>query len=183
MGAAHEQALSDLRAYLIRGLSRALGGRGGVDENFVEDAAQETLLKVLDRLTQFQGRSRFTTWVMSIAVRVAYTELRRRCWKDVSLESVVDEVGALETGPDEGATDRAAVVSEMYRVIREDLTAKQREALLAELAGMPQEEIGRRTGSNRNAVYKLTHDARRRLKRGLEAKGYTGQDVRGVFGW
>ena len=56
-------------------------------------------------------------------------------------------------------------------------------ALLAELGGMPQEEIGRRMGSNRNAVYKLTYDARRRLKRGLEAKGYTDSDVRGVFGW
>ena len=65
----------------------------------------------------------------------------------------------------------------MYRIIAMDLTEKQRTALLAEFKGMPQEEIGRRMGSNRNAVYKLTHDARKRLKQGLESAGYSATDL------
>jgi hypothetical protein len=52
------------------------------------------------------------------------------------------------------------------------LQDKQRLALTAELKGMPQDEIARQLGSNRNAVYKLTHDARCRLKAGLEAAGF-----------
>ena len=52
----------------------------------------------------------------------------------------------------------------MYEIIRSELTEKQRTALLAELKGMPQDEIAKHLGSNRNALYKLTHDARRRLK-------------------
>ncbi len=64
----------------------------------------------------------------------------------------------------------------------EDLTEKQRQTLLAELNGMPQEEIGRRMGSNRNAVYKLAHDARKRLKQGLEAAGYTVADMESALG-
>ena len=46
---------------------------------------------------------------------------------------------------------------------------------------MPQDEIARHVGSNRNAVYKLTHDARKRLKQGLEAAGYTAEDIRTAF--
>ena len=65
----------------------------------------------------------------------------------------------------------------MYGVIERELTEKQRTALLAELKGMPLEEIGRRLGSNRNAVYKLTHDARKRLKKHLEAAGYSAADL------
>ena len=46
---------------------------------------------------------------------------------------------------------------------------------------MPQEEIGRRIGSNRNAVYKLLHDARKKLKSALERAGYTVDHVRSAF--
>ncbi len=51
---------------------------------------QEALVKTLDNLDQFQGRSRFTTWAMTIAVRVAMSELRHKRWQDVSLESVTE---------------------------------------------------------------------------------------------
>ncbi len=68
------------------------------------------------------------------------------------------------------------MVDAMHLVIKERLTEKQRIALLAELAGMPMEEIGRHTGSNRNAVYKLTHDARKRLRMELESNGFCEAD-------
>ena len=69
----------------------------------------------------------------------------------------------------------------MYEVMESHLTEKQRTALLAELGGMPQSEIGRHLGSNRNAVYKLTHDARKRLRQGLEDAGYGAEDVQAAF--
>jgi len=47
---------------------------------------------------------------------------------------------------------------------------------------MPQAEIGRHLGSNRNAIYKLAHDARKRLKHGLEGAGYGAQDIQATFG-
>ena len=59
-----------------------------------------------------------------------------------------------------------------WRVISEQSTGKQWLALTAELNGIPQDEIARQLGSNRNAVYKLTHDARRKLRAGLEAAGF-----------
>jgi hypothetical protein len=46
---------------------------------------------------------------------------------------------------------------------------------------VPQAELAARLGLNRNALYKLGHDARQKLKRGLLAAGVTEDDVRDVF--
>jgi RNA polymerase sigma-70 factor (ECF subfamily) len=61
------------------------------------------------------------------------------------------------------------------------LTARQRTALVGELRGMPQEEIARQLGIGRNALYKLGHDPRKRLKARLAAAGVTDEDVRAAF--
>jgi RNA polymerase sigma-70 factor (ECF subfamily) len=73
--------------------------------------------------------------------------------------------------------ERRAILESMQRVLEDQLTYRQRTALLAEMKGMPQDEIARHLGSNRNAIYKLTHDARKKLKQGLEAAGYSSADV------
>jgi len=186
-GSVQQTAVSDLRAALLRGLRKALSAWAVADNTFLEDAAQESLLRILNRLQQFEGRSQFLTWATSIAISVAMSELRRRRWKDVSL----DEVLAVSDSRVEGAIDedagpdvkweRQAILDRMHALIQSDLTEKQRAVLLAELRGMPQDEIARQLGSNRNAVYKLTHDARKRLKRGLEAAGYESADVQAAF--
>jgi RNA polymerase sigma-70 factor, ECF subfamily len=176
-----EAALSDLRAGLLRGLRGALAGRAGVDDAFLEDAVQEALLKVLDRLDTFEGRGRFVSWAMAIAVRVALTAIRKKRWQGVSLDRFKEESSspALDVADHSLRPERAALRSEllaaMDRVIHEHLTDRQWLALTAELNGMPQDEIARQLGSNRNAVYKLTHDARRKLKAGLEAAGFNAE--------
>jgi DNA-directed RNA polymerase specialized sigma24 family protein len=73
------------------------------------------------------------------------------------------------------------VLAEMHRVVETGLTDRQRQALVAELRGMPQAEIAAQMGLTRNALYKLTHDARQNLKRGLEAAGIDGDEVRKAF--
>ena len=83
-------------------------------------------------------------------------------------------------GPD-AQSEREAILAAMHEVIRTGLTEKQRSALLAELRGMSQDEIARHLGSNRNAIYKLTHDARRRPKRGCEFVGFTAEDIGTAF--
>ena len=55
----------------------------------------------------------------------------------------------------------------------------QRVAVVGELRGLPTSEIAARLGTNRNALYKLHHDARRKLRDGLVAAGYGAADVRG----
>jgi RNA polymerase sigma-70 factor (ECF subfamily) len=182
-----EAALSDLREALLRGLRRALSHRAPADLAFLEDAVQDALVRILDRLPQFEGRSRFLTWATSIAIRVAMIELRRLRWEDVSLDQVIAGADlaaprAIDHDPAPDARwEREAMLDAMRELIQNGLTEKQRAALLAELRGMPQDEIARHLGSNRNAIYKLTHDARKRLKHGLEAAGFKAEDVSAAF--
>jgi RNA polymerase sigma-70 factor (ECF subfamily) len=187
-GPGREAALADLRARLLRGLRGALAGRAGVDDAFLEDTVQEALLKVLARLDTFAGRGQFVSWAVAIAIRVALTTVRRRRWQDVSLDrfrgeghSQALDVADPSVGP-ERASLRSELLAAMRRVFDEQLTDKQRLALTAELNGMPQDEIARHLGSNRNAVYKLTHDARRKLKAGLEDAGFGADYLREAWG-
>ena len=181
-----QQAMTDLRHILLRGLRKSFGGRS-VGDDVLEDVIQESLIKIVANVGRFEGRSRFVTWAMSIAVRTALTELRKRHWKDVSLEEVTadanfvpESAAEAEDGPAR-RVEQKAVLEAMRRVIATRLSEKQRRALQAELRGMPLEEIARRTNSNRNAIYKLTHDARKRLREGLEAAGYGQDEIRAAF--
>src|SRR3990170_8448976 len=97
---ASPEALEDLRAVLMRGLRAALAARvnGDVDA-LAEDFAQEALLKILASLETFRGESRFTTWAQRIAVHVAFSELRRRRWKDVPLQTLIETAEGGEYRP------------------------------------------------------------------------------------
>jgi RNA polymerase sigma-70 factor (ECF subfamily) len=181
------QAISDLREILVRGLTYALSNKIDTDlEVQVEDFAQDALLRILDNLDTFRGESRFTTWAQKIAVRVAYTELRRLRWKDISLQDLIPEDSfdftptiLADPSPDPEKKANQTMLAEMVqKMIKEDLTERQRTAVTAIMVGgMPIEEVARRMDTNRNALYKLIHDARKRLQGSLLAKGMTPQDV------
>jgi RNA polymerase sigma-70 factor (ECF subfamily) len=192
-GPQQDKALADLRTILVRGLGYALAKYTKVSESDLEDFAQDALLKVLAGLDSFRGQSRFTTWAQKIAVHTAFTELRRRRWRDVSLEAV--------TGPpDEDATTylpqvlvdpsisteqqtiQNEVLDTMRRVIAQELTDKQRQAMVAvRFYGMPIAEVARRLDTNPNALYKLLFDARKRLKQRMLDSGLSPEDILGAF--
>lgn len=179
LAARDEPAVADLRAALGRGLVKVLAGR--TDSAAAEDFAQDAVLKVLDRLTAFRRESRFLTWALAVATRVAFSELRKARYRDVSLDDRTADGAAPEPVAPAVPTDRSdlgAVLDVLRRLIRTDLTDKQRMVIEGELAGVPQAVLVEQLGTNRNALYKLGHDARMRLKRGLEAEGYSADEVR-----
>ena len=161
--------------------------RAGADGSLIEDLAQEATLRVLDRLDGYRGESRFTTWAVTIAVRVALTELRRPRWREVSLDRLVAEDRGTPPDPPSPApgppreAERQEILDLLRRTLAGELTERQRTALVGELRGMPQEEIARQLGIGRNALYKLGHDARKRLKARLMAAGVTDEDVSSAF--
>src|SRR6204780_4646159 len=55
-----------------------------------EDAMQEAFLKAFEHLAEFQGNSRFYTWLVRIAVNQALMKLRRRRPNQVSLDEEID---------------------------------------------------------------------------------------------
>ena len=183
-----DEALADLYGLLVRGLRAALGGRAdGVDAN-IGDFAQEALIKIVSNLDSFRGESRFTTWAKKIAMNVALTELKRRRWRDVSLQDLLDRRTATGRGladpqltPEQVAFQNM-VLAKLRRTIDEELTDRQREAVVAViLEEMPIAEVARRMGTNQNALYKLLHDARKKLKLRMEAAGLTPQEVLAAF--
>lgn len=180
-----QQALSELRPILLRGVSKAIGNRGN-DQAFCEDVVQEALIRILDRLEQFSGRSRFLTWAMTITVRIAVDALRRKHVKDVSLQAAVGDNPLSIDVPDASSSpalesQKAELLTVLKDVIETELTTNQREATQALLSGLPVEEIGARSGRNRNAVYKLIHDARSKMKAALELRGYDSDSVLSIL--
>jgi RNA polymerase sigma-70 factor, ECF subfamily len=182
-----DEALADLRILLVRGLRAALHGRTRSVEPSIEDFVQEALIKILDNLDSFRGESRFTTWTQKICVRTAFAEMRRSRWRDISLDEMIDRQGESISTPSDPLTDpeqaatKGMILAEFRRFIDEELTDRQRTALLAALGGLPLEAIADRMDTNRNALYKLLHDARKRLKRRMEAENLLPQDVLGAF--
>jgi RNA polymerase sigma-70 factor (ECF subfamily) len=194
-GAHKEAAVGDLRAAIISGLPYALSNYLSPDnpqfQSLAEEVTQDTLLRVLDRLDSFEGRSRFTTWVQKIAVRIALTELRRRRWRDFSLDSLVEENEEgvsfpslmIDPAPNpDTLSQQSDMMQRIGRIINEELTEKQRQAMVATaIEGVPLEEVARRMDMNRNALYKLLHDARLRVKKRLANEGLTIEDVWAAF--
>ncbi|MCI0552206.1 MAG: sigma-70 family RNA polymerase sigma factor, partial [Anaerolineae bacterium] len=158
-GAQRDEALADLHAVLVRalpqGISSMLSPENPAFESFVDDTAQETLLRVLNGLDTFEGRSQFTTWVYKISVRVALNELRRRRWRDVSLEGLQEDdsndgpphqFASSEPGP-ETVVERADILQLVQDIMTEELTERQRAAMHAiNMQDVPMEEVARRMG-------------------------------------
>jgi RNA polymerase sigma-70 factor (ECF subfamily) len=198
-GEGQAAALGDLRAYLLRAARYALYRRAGrlahrapgdLDQ-LAEDCAQEALLAILARLRTFRGDSRFTTWAYTFAIHAALVAARREAWKAVALDPILDAPGGAarlaEGVPRDGDPERMARRSEAWAVVRDvlerELTDRQRRALLALLVDeVPLDELARHWRSNRNAIYKLVHDARRRLRSRLESRGFPTGEILELFG-
>jgi RNA polymerase sigma-70 factor (ECF subfamily) len=102
-------------------------------------------------------------------------KVRRRVWRDreVTLEPERwESLAHAGPGPDDDA--QSAALFEVVRDgIRTALTPRQRQVLVAVvLEGVPIDVLAERLGSNRNALYKMLHDARRRLRAHVAEAGY-----------
>jgi len=186
-GRIQQQALTDLGNALFRILGRIRANWTYVDDSFLEDVVQETLMQILEKLEQFQGESRFLTWATSIAIHIALSKLRRKQWQDISLEDIT--LNGDTTAVDnfmiddevEINRDQSIIIDRMHSLIDSELSDKQRTVLLAELKGLPQIRIADLLGSNRNAVYKMGHDARKKLKQAMEDSGLGIEDINSAF--
>ncbi len=181
-------AIEDLREYLLHAahysLNRQHSELGGLPlteiESLAEDCAQEALLAILKHLDEFRSESKFTTWAYKFAVNIALNAGRREIWKYMSLDELLDKDVPVLVVPQSPASEEphlAVLQGEVWEAIREiiahDLTERQRGVLKAVVFDdVPLDEIARLWGSNRNAIYKLLHDARRKLKAELLTRGF-----------
>ena len=200
-GAPQEAAIADLRDLLLRAalyyFSRNRGDFQGFDQDDIrqraEDCAQDALLAVLEHLADFRGDSKFTTWAYKFAINIAMVTARRERWKGVSLDALAssDEHHfselIFEDKSAAAAPEQSAVQAEIRKLIEEvikhDLTDNQRRVLVwMVFHEVPMDEVARHLNTNRNAIYKMLHDARRKLKTGLQARGFDIGETLGLFG-
>lgn len=196
-GPAQAQAVEQLRDYLLRAilvyLTRQRSDLARLDfeelRALAEDWAQAAVIQVLNKRDTFRGNSKFTTWAYRIAINIAATDLRRKSWNHASLEQLVEERSpalalALEHSaatPEQAAT-RDQIWSTVRSVMEEELTDRQRQALtMAVVDGAPIELVAEVLGTNRNNVYKIVHDARKKLRKSIEHRGWSADDVMAAF--
>ncbi len=179
-GPRNREACEALRALLIRRLRRALGDRG-IDMATIEDFAQDGLVRVLQGLESYRGDSKFLTWATVVALRTGYTELRRSWWKDRDLDEFAFDRWPVDAPIVERTLERQSLFAAMQRSIERDLTPRQRFAVLAKLEGVPQVTLAERLGTNANALHKLQHDARRKLRQGILDAGFSEDDVERIL--
>ncbi|MFW5772817.1 MAG: RNA polymerase sigma factor [Phototrophicaceae bacterium] len=148
-------------------------------ERMADDLAQDTTLRIMDKIENFRGESQFTTWASRIAVRMTISDLRRARYRDFSLDDLTAN-GELPAASDNSQTppgpeivvEQSDVLVTIERALRDALTERQYQALVAvALRGVPMDLVAEQMGTNRNALYKLLHDARRKLRQHLESQG------------
>jgi len=134
-----------------------------------EEVTQEVFCQAYKGLTQFQGRSRFYTWLYRIAMNLAlqHVQKRDRATDRISLEELTEKAGPL--GSDQ-LHDPSAVVEDREFVARlvksmENLSEHHRTVLtLGPILGHSYEEIGEVLNLTPEVVKGRMHRARERLR-------------------
>jgi RNA polymerase sigma-70 factor (ECF subfamily) len=189
-------ALEELRDYLLRAVLVYLRGRRhDLDDwtqeharQFAEDVVQDALLAIDANLERFRGEAKFTTWAYRFAINAAASELRRLRYRDFSLEALeattLLRVYVREPQParPETIAGRRAMLALLGEIIERELTERQRVAVLAVyVEGHSIAVVAEEMETSRNALYKLLHDARQKLKAALEAEHISAGDILGYF--
>jgi RNA polymerase sigma-70 factor, ECF subfamily len=180
--ATREDAIARLHGLLLRAAHFEVARRrpslphlrGNELDDIANEAADDALMSILRRLDDFRGASRFTTWVYKFALLEAAVKLRKRAWQGREIPLEPEGWGQFSTA--ELEPDAEAEQSELLEVLQtaigEVLTPHQRRVLVAlALNGVPIDVLAERLSTNRGALYKTLHDARRKLRKHLEECG------------
>jgi RNA polymerase sigma-70 factor (ECF subfamily) len=181
-GRARDEAIARLHALLLRAARFEVARRrptlphlrGNDLDDVANQAADDALVSVLARLEDFRGASRFTTWAYKFALLEAAVKLRKRSWqgREVPLEPEAwGRFSSAGADPEQGA-QHGELLTTLREAIAAELTQHQRRVLTAlALNGVPIDVLAERLNTNRNALYKTLHDARRKLRKHLDERG------------
>jgi RNA polymerase sigma-70 factor (ECF subfamily) len=182
-GGERQAAERELHARLVRLALAAVRRRaastpvtGPELDDVAHQAADDAMLAVLAKLDDFRGESRFTTWAYRFVILEVSSKLGRHYWRN---PPITLDAGQWERLPDRLGIDparhaeAAAVLAEVRRVVEDELTAHQRRIFVAIVVdGIPLEALATRLDLQRNTIYKVIFDARRKIRRALVAKGH-----------
>jgi RNA polymerase sigma-70 factor (ECF subfamily) len=145
-------------------------------EDVAHQAAGDAMLAILAKLGDFRGESRFITWAYRFVILEVSSKLGRHYWRNppVALDAAQWERLPDRFGIDpERHAESAAILAEVRRVVDDELTSHQRRVFVAIVVdGIPLDALAAELGLQRNAIYKVIFDARRKIRRALVANGY-----------
>jgi RNA polymerase sigma-70 factor, ECF subfamily len=178
----HEEAVRRLHEVLRRVALSELSRRrrqlrwvtGPEFEDLADQAAGDALVTVLDKLDDFRGLSRFTTWTYKIVVFEVSAKVARHAWRRQPFGATPppEELPDLSVPRPEERLERRAQFAALSSAIGE-LTDRQREVFVAiALNDVPIDFIAAKFGTTRNAIYKNLFDARRNLRARMAAAGH-----------
>jgi RNA polymerase sigma-70 factor (ECF subfamily) len=150
--------------------------RGAELDDLCRQAAHDALVAVTRKLDGFRGASRFTTWAYGFVVFEVSVKLRRHAWHGRSIptaedDAVWDRLAGESTA--QGRLESRELLRALRRAVTEELTPKQRDVFVAvALNDVQIDVIAGDLRSTRGAVYKVLHDARRKLRSRLEREGH-----------
>jgi len=148
--------------------------RGDDYDDLAHQSAHDALVSVLSKLGDFRGESRFTTWAYKFALLEAAVKVRRRAWQGRELPLEPESWALMVDGDSTPQQDveRREIFDAVQEAIKRDLSPHQRDVLLAvTLRGVPIDVLSERLDTTRGALYKTIHDARRKLREALAARG------------
>jgi len=145
-------------------------------DDVAHQAAGDAMLAMLGKLAEFRGESRFTTWAYKFVILEVSSKLGRHYWRNPPVEL---DAAQWERLPDRLGLDphqhaeAACILTEVRHVIESELTAHQRRIFIAIVVdGIPLNALADKLNLQRNAIYKVIFDTRRKIRRSLVAKGY-----------
>jgi RNA polymerase sigma-70 factor, ECF subfamily len=144
------------------------------NEQDAEDVVQETFLRAYKRLSDYEARASFSTWLYRIASNYALDLIRsRRRHQDKRDYGAGEDRDILQAIP-EGSPgpDRVVYGTEVKDHVNaalDELSAQERTAfVLRHFEGLSIEEIGRALGTGTNATKHSIFRAVQKLRRSLE---------------
>ena len=145
-------------------------------EDLAYQAAGDALLAITQKVAQFRGESRFTTWAYKFVIFEVTAKVARHFWRyparpldAESWDRLPDRFGFDPARESEWRDPLAA----LRRAVDTELTPRQREVFVAvALNDVPPDALAIKLGSNRNALCKMMFDARGKLRAALVANGY-----------
>jgi RNA polymerase sigma-70 factor (ECF subfamily) len=138
------------------------------DPRDAQDAAQESLLKLCQRIGQYRGEAQFGTWLHRLVVNTCYdTAARERLRRAAPLPDELE----LERSPDGdpvAETLLAELRSDLARHLRELSPEQARVVVLKDALGFSFEQIGGAIKMPVGTAKCYAHRARKRLRERLE---------------
>lgn len=146
------------------------------DHDEAEDVAQLVLLRLHERIDQFEGRSRFTTWLYRITRNVAYSRAQRARRRAEAFARRSPEIAdSVEQDTERESHDR---LEALVHFCVSELAPRQREVFeLCDLQGLNSTEAAARLGITPSTARGLLMKARRRIRmRILESHSHLLED-------